>query len=136
MTFRNENKVPFIDCTPEQQLEIILAMKENRCEVLFSFNEDFAKRSFNGINFESIYRVEQRKTVINWDMIPDEFKWFSFDRASSYLDFWSHKPLKVEGYWRHSVMGIVASSIPKELATKIAQLGDESWDESLQKRSE
>ena len=64
MTFRNENKVPFIDCTPDQQLEIIQAKKTNICERLLKFTSgEWIQSNNKEIALNGIYRVEERKTV-------------------------------------------------------------------------
>lgn len=137
MTFRNKDKVPFIDCTPEQQLEIIRAKKEGRCERLFSFaSHGWEAAKSKEIMFNGIYRTKQRKTVINWGMIPEEFKWFSFDKRSSCLDFWAKKPFKGNCNWFYRGFENNVNTISKDVAKKIVQLGDEPWDESLQQRPE
>ncbi len=92
MSFLNTDKRQFHDIGPENQLKIIKAKQEGKCQVYYTGDEEWSEASGITLNFDHIYRLKpKQKPSINWDHVAPEYKWLATDAdGETYL--YAEKP--------------------------------------------
>lgn len=103
--FLNEEKIPFKDCTREDQHILLDALIDGKVEYLDQISNKFTHvASFKSMDFLNLFSVLRTKPVkrlaIPWEHIKPEYRWAAMDRDGEVYIYDAQPTIcKIEFFW-------------------------------------